>query len=72
MEDASCRIDQEHAGGKRVQTVGERSRLDGLSINHLTDQNGAANMRGDERKSPAHFVVRETVAHGADGKECIA
>jgi hypothetical protein len=56
------RVDEEHAGSQRVQAVGELGCLHLVQIDHLADQEGAADMRGDELEAPTHLVVDEAVA----------
>jgi hypothetical protein len=69
VNDACIRIDQDHAGGKAVECIGEGCGLGSLQIDHPADQRRAANMRNEEACSPTHFIVHHAVAQVAKDDE---
>ena len=69
VDDASARIDDEHAGSNSIQSIREARRLHCPEIDYLADECRAANVRNDQSHAPTHLAVDDTVALTAnDGK----
>src|SRR6476619_1185970 len=54
-------VDEEQAGAKAIESVGEGRRFRLLKVNQPVDQHGAAHVRHDKPHPPARFLVDQAV-----------
>jgi len=69
VDDPPGSIDQEHAGGKPVQGIGQRGGVDLVQVDDLADQEGATHVRHHQLHVSARALVHHCrLADGAAPK----